>query len=231
MPSSTTRLALPYPKADRSDPFTVAEDLGALAARIDVVAAMAEQGTFAARPAAGTARRLYFATDTATLYYDTGAAWVTVNPPQPSYWWPGDVKATAAFYTGADWKLCDGSALGRSAWANLFGAIGTTYGAGDGSTTFNLPDYRGKSLFGHGANGVTVGANGGQRFVTLVESQMPRHQHTLGGVIVSATPSQAGSGAPILAITPGTGSTDYTGNDQQHENMPPWAGVYVYIKT
>lgn len=81
MPDTTTRLTLPMPKADGSDPYTIAADQRALASRLDIVTAMAEQGTLAGRPAAGTPRRLYFATDVegGTLYYDTGSAWLPVE--------------------------------------------------------------------------------------------------------------------------------------------------------
>jgi hypothetical protein len=99
MPDTTARLAIPQPKADRSDPFTVAEDIRAMAARLDVVAAMAEQGTLGARGAAGTARRIYFATDEGVLYYDTGAAWLAVGGmPAPSV----GVYRNAALSTNAD---------------------------------------------------------------------------------------------------------------------------------
>ena len=56
------------------------------------------------------------------------------------------------------WLACNGAAVSRVAYANLFAAIGATYGAGDGSTTFNLPDLRGEFLRGHDAGrGVDAG--------------------------------------------------------------------------
>ena len=58
------------------------------------------------------------------------------------------------------WLLCDGAAVSRSTYAALFAAIGTTYGVGDGSTTFNLPELRQKFLRGKGASD-TLGAAGG----------------------------------------------------------------------
>ena len=48
------------------------------------------------------------------------------------------------------WLLCDGSAVSRTTYADLFDVIGTTYGPGDGSTTFNLPDFQGKGSVGAG---------------------------------------------------------------------------------
>lgn len=56
----------------------------------------------------------------------------------------------------AHWLVCDGSAVGRSEYPDLFDCIGETYGAGDGSTTFNLPDFRETALVGIGKNTTNV---------------------------------------------------------------------------
>lgn len=61
---------------------------------------------------------------------------------------PGDIKPTAASAVQAGWLLCDGSAVSRSTYAALFSAIGVAYGSGDGSTTFNVPDAKGRFLRG-----------------------------------------------------------------------------------
>lgn len=68
--------------------------------------------------------------------------------------------AGAAAPTG--WLLCQGQAVSRTTYAQLFSVIGTTYGSGDGSTTFNLPDMRGRVAVGSDANspGVKVGTKG-----------------------------------------------------------------------
>ena len=63
---------------------------------------------------------------------------------------------------GANWLFCDGAAVSRTAFPLLFQMIGTTYGAGDGSTTFNLPDYRGQFMRGQDA-GAGVDPNAGAR--------------------------------------------------------------------
>lgn len=61
------------------------------------------------------------------------------------------------------WLLCNGSAISRTTYSTLFGIIGTTYGVGDGSTTFNLPDLRQKFPLGKAASGTgaTLGSTGG----------------------------------------------------------------------
>lgn len=75
----------------------------------------------------------------------------------------GLIVATGRLTAPTGWHLCDGSAISRTTFATLFAAIGTTYGVGDGSTTFNVPDLRqrfplGKATSGTGA---TLGGTGG----------------------------------------------------------------------
>lgn len=71
---------------------------------------------------------------------------------------------------------CDGSAVSRSTYSELFSAIGTTFGAGDGSTTFNLPDLSGKVGIGS-SQGIALGSTGGSETVTLTEQQIASHAH------------------------------------------------------
>jgi microcystin-dependent protein len=90
----------------------------------------------------------------------------------------GVIMAWGASDAPANWLICDGAAVSRSTYASLFNAIGTTYGSGDGSTTFNLPDLRGRIPVGkNGGSFGTLGATGGTETVTLTESQMPSHTH------------------------------------------------------
>lgn len=84
----------------------------------------------------------------------------------------GTVAATARATAPTGWLLCDGAAVSRTTYAALFAAIGTAYGTGDGTTTFNLPDLRGR---------VAVGLKAGEtEFDTLAETGGSRtHTHTL----------------------------------------------------
>ena len=72
----------------------------------------------------------------------------------------GAMMAFGGAFPPTGWLLCDGSAVSRSTYAALFAAIGTTYGGGDGSTTFNVPELRQKFLRGKGSSD-TLGAAGG----------------------------------------------------------------------
>ena len=64
----------------------------------------------------------------------------------------GDIKASVQTANHGNWLLCDGQAVSRTDYADLYALIGENFGSGDGSTTFNLPDYRGKFLRGLGGD-------------------------------------------------------------------------------
>lgn len=75
----------------------------------------------------------------------------------------GQITAFGGASAPTGWQLCDGSAISRTTFAALFAAIGTTYGVGDGSTTFNVPDLRQRFPLGKAASGTgsTLGGTGG----------------------------------------------------------------------
>jgi len=105
----------------------------------------------------------------------------------------GSVMPYAGSSAPTDWLLCSGAAVSRTTYAALFAVIGTTYGSGDGSTTFNLPDLRGRAVAGQdnmggsaanritsggsGITGTTLGAAGGSQTFTIATAQLPSHNH------------------------------------------------------
>lgn len=88
--------------------------------------------------------------------------------------------------------FCDGSAVSRTTYAELFSVIGTTYGAGDGETTFNIPDLSGRVVIGV-SNTHAIGSTGGSETVTLTDDQLPSHSHVV---------PQHGHGNDIAVHTP-----------------------------
>jgi microcystin-dependent protein len=158
----------------------------------------------------------------------------------------GAVMPFAGSSAPSGWLLCYGQAVSRTTYAALFAIVSTTYGAGDGSTTFNLPDLRGRSAFGvdnmggtaanrvtsggSGITGTTLGASGGTETHTLTTAQMPSHTHT---TTASASSAGAISGScPSNVVVYGAGTaTSSVGGGGAHQNMSPAIMLNYIIKT
>lgn len=175
----------------------------------------------------GPMRAIYSGTDGQLLavYLDTGRAdgsptgatmvWWTATPP------PG-------------WLFCTGQAVSRAAYAKLFALVGTTFGVGDGSTTFNLPDLRTRTVIGldsgagRGTTIVadTIGAVGGEEQHTTTLNETPNHRHFMGYTADDGTGNFGPAGiSGLLANTAGKNTSpvysDYTGGGAAHNNMQP----------
>lgn len=128
--------------------------------------------------------------------------------------------------------LCDGSAVSRADYPDLYAAIGVVWGAGDGSTTFNLPDFRGRVTVGAGAGAGltarTVGQRGGEETHLLTVAEMPAHGHPY------LTPQYSGIAQSGLASSSQnviSSTTSNTGGGGAHNVMQPYAVVTKIIKT
>lgn len=108
------------------------------------------------------------------VYEWDGEKW-TGKSDNPSYSIPGEIKMWPNNSLPLGYLFCDGAAVSRSTYGNLFGIIGTTYGAGDGSTTFNLPDFRDRMPIGAG-NLYAANASGGSKDASVIS-----HSHTFSG--------------------------------------------------
>ena len=92
----------------------------------------------------------------------------------------GSILQTSRTAAPAGWMLAQGQAISRSTYSDLFASIGTTYGAGDGSTTFNIPDLRGRNVVGLDSSQAefnVMGKKGGEKYHTLTTAEMPSHNH------------------------------------------------------
>lgn len=111
------------------------------------------------------------------------------------------------FTPNSGWAPADGRLLSISEYTALFSVIGTTYG-GNGTTTFALPDLRGRAPLGTGTapGGMTValGKRVGTPQTTLTATQLPAHQHTLAA---GGTTQSTGMGAPVSVVQPSLGVT------------------------
>lgn len=88
----------------------------------------------------------------------------------------GELVATAAPTPPAGWLVCNGAVVSRAVYADLFAAIGTAYGSGDGSTTFNLPNFVDRFVLG--ASGTKPrGSVGGAFLIWLTDLNIPAHLH------------------------------------------------------
>jgi len=134
----------------------------------------------------------------------------------------------------AGWLACDGAAVSRIFYSELFTAIGTTWGPGDGVTTFNTPDLRGRAVIGSGQGiGLTnrvLGSAGGEESHILLRAELASHNHGLGTGPNAAAPAPglpevSGTVPPILA------ATALEGQDQPHNNMQPWGAPQWIVKT
>ena len=88
----------------------------------------------------------------------------------------GIIMPFAGIVAPEGYLFCDGSAVSRTTYATLYAVIGDTFGAGDGSTTFNLPDLGGRVPLGASSTHL-LGSTGGSETVTLTESELPAHTH------------------------------------------------------
>ena len=141
------------------------------------------------------------------------------------------------------WAWCDGQLLPLSQNTALFSLLGTTYG-GNGKSNFALPDLQGRAPMhpgqGPGLSLHDLGETGGSETVSLLESEIPNHPHTLNAVNDGGTsPSPAATfvaQAPVYTSAPSGGPVSMnasivapTGGDQPHNNMQPYLTFYFNI--
>jgi len=168
-------------------------------------------------------------------YVDTADAVLTAAiaaiPPVPSgtiNMWPTGTAPTG-------YLLCTGTAVSRTTYAALFAVIGTTFGAGNGTTTFNLPNYTNRMPYG-----TTVGTTGGSADAVVVSHTHTitdaGHSHTVNSFNSTGGAAGGGNGVvvpsgTVTAATTTTGITvDTAGVSGTNANLPPYLGINFVIK-
>lgn len=143
-----------------------------------------------------------------------------------------------------NWLLCDGSAVSRATYAKLFAVIGTTYGVGDGSTTFNVPDLRGRTIVMvdgsanrltsaslNGANADTLGGVGGAETHTLTLAETAANSFTIN---IRNSITLNGGGVSVMGSADAANDTLQTateGGGGAHSNTQPWIALNYIIFT
>ncbi|MBH8566701.1 tail fiber protein [Nostoc sp. CENA67] len=162
-----------------------------------------------------------------TAYVDSAIAAIGVVP----------IGGTIAWITNSapsKWLICDGRAISRTTYAALYAVVGAIFGSGDGSTTFNLPDLRGRVPVGADSSTLqgaasritasnTLGASAGAQTHTLITNEIPPHAHpksVSGGV---ADGSSKSAMTDIVGTTAGANVvTANTGGGAAHNNLQPY---------
>ena len=153
----------------------------------------------------------------------------------------GEIRMFAGDFAPINWAPCDGRTLQINEYEVLYTLLGTTYG-GDGKTTFNLPDLRGRTPVCYGP-GMAMGLKEGTETVTLTSAQVPPHTHAvLATSTAAATSSPAGGALATLPAgtnayaAPGTttfntAAVSISGASAPHQNMQPSLAVNWCIAT
>ena len=144
----------------------------------------------------------------------------------------GMISPFAGEQVPAGWLRCNGEAVSRAQYPALFSAVSTKWGPGDGASSFNLPDLRGRVAIGAGqASGLSeriVGQTLGEEMHALTIAEMPSHGHQLTTVPDSDMPGGYSGGGWFG--DPVSRQTSLTGGDLPHNNMQPSAVVNYIIK-
>ena len=149
-------------------------------------------GTTAERPASPQEGFVRYNTDLKTLEFYDGTSWVNSNLEQVPV---GTIIPYAGGIIPSGWLACDGATVSRTTYADLFASIGVTWGAGDGSTTFHLPDLRGRFLRGvNNGSGrdpdaasrtaANAGGNTGDNVGSIQGHAIPDHAHNASSAAV-----------------------------------------------
>lgn len=185
--------------------------------------------------------------DGALIYnYETGATYLDYDDeriptgggmPTGDTFPIGAITSYAGSTAPTNWLICDGRAISRFTYSDLFNAIGTTYGSGDGNTTFNLPNLKGRVITGLDTSQTefdALGETGGEKEHTLTVEEMPSHSHDLTYVKSLSTPLEqagfSGYNPNNSGLGTKTNAVDNTGGGQAHNNLQPYITLNYIIK-
>jgi microcystin-dependent protein len=137
------------------------------------------------------------------------------------------------------WVTCDGRTLLRKDFEELYKILGDLYGSGDGQSTFNIPDLRGRVIVGSGQgtglNFYNPGDKGGEENHTLSINEMPYHQHSYSFSAVPLTgfkvnPDANGRYDILFTQWRSGDTTSFTGGNSPHNNLQPYISIHPIIR-
>jgi microcystin-dependent protein len=156
----------------------------------------------------------------------------------------GEIRMFGFNFAPVGWQMCNGQLLSISENEALFNLIGTTYG-GNGTSTFALPDLRGRVAIhigrGNGLSQYVFGQTGGAESVTLTQSQMPTHAHAVdassalasggrpSGAVLARSGTDIYAAAPDGSTTMNAGMIGTTGSNLPHPNIQPYLALNFCI--
>lgn len=159
----------------------------------------------------------------------------------------GEIKMWPTVSAPTGYLLCNGAAVSRTTYASLFNIIGTTYGAGDNSTTFNLPDFRDRMPIGAGTSFPVANTGGSKDAIVVSHTHTASTTTNLTGrfhTILSGSPSGVFTSGGTYSGTGGDPQTNgrvdmnvnhahtigTTGDSGTNKNLPPYLGIYFIIR-
>ena len=169
------------------------------------------------------------------MKYNDNGLWKTLNVKVTDTLPVGTIIPYAGTTIPSNYMKCEGQELSRIEYDILFSAIGTTYGAGNGTTTFNLPNLKGRVITGIDSNDTdfdVLGETGGEKTHTLTVGEMPSHNHDIGWAQTTNLTDPGQQGIPGQAPNNWVDSwkTFSTGGGQPHNNLQPYIVLNYIIK-
>ena len=196
----------------------------------------AQRDSILVAPSAPTEGMVSYLKDTDVFEKYNGTAWVPMNASTSSGPPVGSVISFAGSTAPTDWLLANGQAVSRTTYAALFAVCGTSYGIGNGTTTFNIPNLIGRAAVGFDTAQTEfkpLGKTGGAKVHTLTTAEIPPHSHALSPAISAF--AESGGNDPTQGAGPRTyrtwGSTQTDGGGGgAHNNLQPYQVLNYIIK-